>query len=210
MSNLNKKGLSMELFEIPPSGNCHKIRLFLSLLQLPYKSVPVDVANLQQKSEAFLKMNPFGQLPVLKDGETVVWDSQAILIYLARKYAAPSWLPLDAVGMSRVMEWLSTAANEVARGPSSLRVHYKFGRAIAMEDALQASASVLSILEEQLKTGDWLAAEHITIADIAIYPYIALAPEGKIDLSLYPAICQWLCRIQALPNYVDMPNMWSS
>jgi glutathione S-transferase len=198
----------MELFEIAPSGNSHKIRLFLSLLKLPYQSVLVDVAKLEQKSAPFLKMNPLGQVPVLKDGEIVVWDSQAILIYLARKYAEPSWLPLDAVGLSRVMEWLSTAANEVARGPSSLRVHYKFGRAIAMEDAQQAAATVLQVLEQHLKTENWLAAEHITIADIAVYPYIALAPEGKIDLTPYPAICKWLSRIQALPNYIGMPGMW--
>lgn len=198
----------MELYEIPPSGNCHKIRLFLSLLQIPYTSVQVDVANQQQKSASFLKMNPLGQLPVLKDGETVVWDSQAILVYLARQYAAPSWLPQDAVGMSRVMEWLSTATNEVARGPNSLRLHYKFGRPIAMEDSQQATATVMQILEAHLKTTDWLAAENITIADIAVYPYIALAPEGKIDLTPYPAICRWLSRIQALPNYVGMPLMW--
>jgi len=200
----------MELFEIAPSGNCHKIRLFLSLLQIPYQSVMVDVANLQQKSEPFLKMNPFGQLPVLKDGETVVWDSQAILVYLARQYAAPSWLPLDAAGMSRVMEWMSTAANEVAHGPSTLRVHYKFGRAIAMEDAIQVTTTVMQILERHLETRDWLAAEHITIADIAVYPYIALAPEGKVDLTPYPSVCLWLGRIQALPNYIGMPCMWET
>ena len=200
----------MELYEIPPSGNCHKIRLFLSLLQIPYTSVQVDVANQQQKSASFLKMNPLGQLPVLKDGETVVWDSQAILVYLARQYAAPAWFPQDAVGMSRVVEWLSTAANEVARGPSSLRVHYKFGRPIAMEDAQLATVTVMQLLEQHLKTENWLAAEHITIADIAVYPYIALAPEGKIDLTPYPAICRWLSRIQTLPNYVGMPLMWHS
>lgn len=198
----------MELYEIPPSGNCHKIRLFLALLKIPYSSIQVDVANLQQKSPQFLQMNPLGQLPVLKDGETVVWDSQAILVYLASKYAPPSWLPQDAAGLSRVMEWLSTAANEVGRGPSALRVHHKFGRVIAMEDALQATATVLSLLEQHLKCEEWLAAKHITIADIAVYPYIALAPEGQIDLAPYPAICQWLSRIQALPNYVGMPNMW--
>ncbi len=200
----------MELYEIPPSGNCHKIRLLLSLLQIPYTSVQVDVANQQQKSASFLKMNPFGQLPVLKDGDTVVWDSQAILVYLARQYATPSWFPQDAVGMSRVMEWLSTAANEVARGPSSLRVLHKFGRPIAMEDAQQATASVMQVLETHFKATDWLAAENITIADIAVYPYIALAPEGKIDLTPYPAVCRWLSRIQALPNYVGMPQMWES
>jgi glutathione S-transferase len=87
-------------------------------------------------------------------------------------------------------------------------VHYKFGRAIALEDALQATATVLPILEQHLIIEEWLAAEHITIADIAVYPYIALAPEGKIDLAPYPSICRWLGRIQALPNYIGMPGMW--
>lgn len=198
----------MELFEIPPSGNCHKVRMLLSFLQIPYRSVVIDAANLEQKSEAFLKMNPFGQVPVLKDDETVVWDSQAILIYLARQYGEPSWLPLDAVVMSRVMEWLSVSANEISRGPAPIRAHYKFGRPVAMEDAQQATANVLQVLEQQLTDSEWLAADHITIADIAVYPYIALAPEGKIALT--PAICRWITRIQALPNYVGMPYMWQS
>ena len=182
--------------------------MLLSFLQIPYRSVVIDAANLEQKSEAFLKMNPFGQVPVLKDDETVVWDSQAILIYLARQYGEPSWLPLDAVVMSRVMEWLSVSANEISRGPAPIRAHYKFGRPVAMEDAQQATANVLQILEQQLTDSEWLAADHITIADIAVYPYIALAPEGKIALT--PAICRWITRIQALPNYVGMPHMWQS
>lgn len=182
--------------------------MLLSFLQIPYRSVVIDAANLEQKSEAFLKMNPFGQVPVLKNNETVVWDSQAILIYLARQSADPSWLPLDAVAMSRVMEWLSVAANEISRGPAPIRAHYKFGRPVAMEDAQQVTANVLLILEQQLTDSEWLAADHITIADIAVYPYIALAPEGKIALT--PAICRWITRIQALPNYVGMPHMWQS
>ena len=200
----------MELYDFGPSGNCHKVRMLLSFLQLPYQSIHVDVTKLEQKSEQFLMMNPFGQVPVLKDGETVVWDSQAILVYLALKYAEPFWLPLDAVGMSRVMEWLSTAANEISNGPGALRVHYKFGRAIAIGFAQQVTTNVLRVLEQHLKTNNWLAAKNITIADIAVYPYVALAPEGKIDLALYPAVCQWLSRIQVLPNYVDMPGMWRS
>ena len=200
----------MDLFEIPPSGNCHKIRLLLSFLQLPYRSVVIDAANLEQKSEAFLRMNPFGQVPVLKDGETEVWDSQAILIYLARQYADPSWLPLDAVAMSSVMEWLSVSANEISRGPASIRAHYKFGRPVAMEEAQQVTASILQVLERHLKTRDWLAADHITIADLAVYPYIALAPEARIDMGQYLSICNWMTRIQALPNYVGMPYMWQS
>ena len=200
----------MELFEFAQSGHSHKARLMLSLLQLPYKSVLVNGANLEQKSESFLRMNPLGQVPVLKDGDTVVWDSQAILVYLARQYAEPSWLPLDAAVMSRVMAWLSIATNELVRGPAALRVHYKLGRAISLEDAEQLTATLLHILEQHLQSEDWLAAAHITIADIAIYPYIALAPEGKVDLMPYPAICRWLSRIQALPNYAGMPGMWAN
>ena len=200
----------MELFEFAQSGHSHKARLMLSLLQLPYKSVLVNGTNLEQKTEAFLKMNPFGQVPVLKDGETIVWDSQAILVYLARQYAEPSWLPLDASVMSRVMAWLSIATNELVRGPAALRVHYKLGRAISLEDAEQLTVTLLHILEQHLQSKDWLAAAHITIADIAIYPYIALAPEGKVDLTPYPAICRWLSRIQALPNYAGMPGMWAN
>jgi glutathione S-transferase len=200
----------MELFEFAQSGHSHKARLMLSLLQLPYKSVLVNGTNLEQKTEAFLKMNPFGQVPVLKDGETIVWDSQAILVYLARQYAEPSWLPLDAAVMSRVMAWLSIATNELVRGPAALRVHYKLGRAISLEDAEQLTVTLLHILEQHLQSKDWLAAAHITIADIAIYPYIALAPEGKVDLTPYPAICRWLSRIQALPNYAGMPGMWAN
>lgn len=200
----------MELYEFAASGHSHKIRLMLSLLKIPYQSIPVNGATMEHKSESFLKMNPFGQVPVIKDGETILWDSQAILIYLARKYAAPDWLPLDAVGLARVMSWLSVAANEVSRGPSALRVHYKFGRAIAMEECLQITDTLLKILEQHLQANQWLAAEHITIADIAVYPYIALAPEGKIDLTPYSSICSWLSRIQALPNYAGMPNMWQS
>ena len=200
----------MELFEFAQSGHSHKARLMLSLLQLPYKSVLVNGTNLEQKTEAFLKMNPFGQVPVLKDGGTIVWDSQAILVYLARQYAEPSWLPLDAAVMSRVMAWLSIATNELVRGPAALRVHYKLGRAISLEDAEQLTVTLLHILEQHLQSKDWLAAAHITIADIAIYPYIALAPEGKVDLTPYPAICRWLSRIQALPNYAGMPGMWAN
>jgi glutathione S-transferase len=198
----------MELFDFAPSGNCHKIRLMLSFLQTPYQLQSIDPAKFEQKSPAFLTMNPWGQLPVLKDGKNTIWDSQAILVYLARQSADPSWLPLEADSMGRIMQWLSVAANEVAHGPALLRLHYKFGRFIDVEASQKIALTTLTIVEQQLKVEPWLAAKHITIADLAIYPYLALAPEAKLDLTPYPAICQWLRRIQSLPNYVGMPGMW--
>ncbi|MGJ0492815.1 glutathione S-transferase family protein [Methylobacter sp.] len=190
------------------SGNCHKVRLMLSLLGLEYRSIAVNGSQRQHKSEAFIVMNPFGQVPVLTDGEVTIRDSQAILVYLARQYGNEYWLPNQAAALAGVIAWLATAANEVAQGPNRLRLHYKFGRPINLDEAEQITANLLQILQAQLEQHDWLAGDQVSIADIAVYPYIALAPEGKIDLDGYSAIMAWMRRIQALPAYVGMPGMW--
>jgi glutathione S-transferase len=198
----------MTLYEFALSGNCHKIRLMLSLLGLDYRSVIVNGSERQQKSVDFLSMNPFGQVPVLTDDDVIVRDSQAILVYLARKYGNEQWLPNEATALAEVAAWLSTAANEVSMGPNRLRLHYKFGRAINSEESRQTAINLLNILQGRLEKYEWLATDHLTIADIAIYPYIALAPEGRLDLESYPAVTGWVSRIQALPGYVGMSGMW--
>ncbi|WP_019868200.1 glutathione S-transferase family protein [Methylovulum miyakonense] len=198
----------IKLYEFAVSGNAHKVRLMLSLLGLAYEGIAVDGLNKQHKTAEFLAMNPFGQVPVLIDGEFTLRDSNAILVYLARQYGDAHWLPNEPKALAQVMAWLATSANELAWGPSRLRVHYKFGREINVEESEQITANLLAILERQLTHNDWLALDHITIADIAIYPYIALAPEANIDLTDYPTIIAWLRRIQALPNYVGMAGMW--
>ena len=198
----------MTLYEFALSGNCHKIRLMLSLLGLDYRSVIVNGSERQQKSADFLSLTPFGQVPVLTDDDIIVRDSQAILVYLARKYGNEQWLPNEATALAEVATWLSTAANEVSMGPNRLRLHYKFGRAINSEESRQTAINLLNILQGRLEKYEWLATDHLTIADIAIYPYIALAPEGRLDLESYPAVTGWVSRIQALPGYVGMPGMW--
>ena len=130
-----------------------------------------------------------------------VRDSQAILVYLARRYGDDHWLPNEPAALADVIAWLSTAANEVALGPNRLRLHYKFGRTINLNEAEQVTENLLQILQEKLEQQAWLAGEQITIADIAVYPYVALAPEGRIDLQLYPAILNWIRKIQAIPGY---------
>ncbi|CAG7856840.1 glutathione S-transferase [biofilm metagenome] len=196
------------LYEFALSGNCHKIRLMLSLLGLDYRSIIVNGSEQQQKSAEFLAMNPFGQVPVLTDGELTVRDSQAILVYLAKQYGNGQWLPDEAAALADVMAWLSTAASEVSLGPNRLRLHYKFGRAINLDESRKTAENVLNVLQTWLEQHPYLATGQITIADIAVYPYIALAPEGNIDLNCYPAVTAWLSRIQALPGYVHMPGMW--
>lgn len=195
------------LYEFPMSGHSHKVRLLLSLLKVPYDSVVVRGGEREHKLPDFLAMNPFGQVPVLRDGDLVLRDSQAILTYLARRHGDDSWLPADPAQHAQVVSWLATAGNEMTRGPNALRLHHKFGRAINVEEAQQITANLLAVLEERLREHDWVALDHITIADIAMYPYLALAPEAQIDLGNHPHVVAWLARIQALDGYVGMPGI---
>ena len=200
----------ISLYEFALSGNCHKVRLMLSLLGQEYRSVLVSGQQKEHKSAEFLSKNPFGQVPVLQDHETIIRDSQAILVYLERTYGAENWLPQAPAAMAEVIAWLSTAANEVTRGPSALRANHKFGRAINQLEAEIICDSLLDVLQTQLHQQSYLVGDQPSIADIAMYPYIALAPEGDVDLSGYPAVTAWLARIQALPGYVGMPGMWQA
>jgi glutathione S-transferase len=198
----------IRLYDMPLSGNCHKVRLLLSFLSLPYQIQPVDLAGGEQRGPDYLRLNPFGQVPVLDDGGLIIRDSQAILVYLAKRYGGEPWWPDDAYRLAQIAAWLSTAANEIFHGPALLRVHHKFGRGIDVEKARQTAEKVLGIIDRHLESRDWLAGDNVSIADIAAYPYLALAPEGGIDIAAYANIVAWFHRIRALPGYVSMPGMW--
>lgn len=197
----------MKLYDLVLSGNCYKVRLFAALAQVPLDIEPVDFLAGAHKRAPLIDLNPWGEIPILVDGEVVLRDSQAILVYLAQKYAAPQWLPRDPPGLAAVVQWLSTAANEVQNGPASARLVDKFGYAIDKADTLRRSARILPLLEAHLSRHAWLAAEHPTIADCAVFPYVALAPEGGIDLEPYPQIRAWIQRVKALPHFLPMPGV---
>ncbi|MGZ5018446.1 MAG: glutathione S-transferase family protein [Methylobacter sp.] len=195
------------LFDMPLSGNCHKVRLMLSLLALPYQMRPVDLVGGEQLRADYLQVNPFGQVPVLDNDGLIVRDSQAILVYLAKRYGGETWWPDDAYRLAQIAAWLSTAANEIFNGPAMLRVHHKFGRAIDTAKAQQTADKVLGIVDRHLENRDWLANDTLSIADLAIYPYLALAPEGGIDIGAYRNIVAWFQRLRAVPGYVSMPGL---
>lgn len=188
------------------SGNSYKARLMLSLLNLEYEWIGVDLIKGEHKSPEYLAMNSFGQVPLLVDGETQLADAQAIVVYLARQYGGEQWLPLDALPMAQVIRWLSTAAGEVRQGPENARLYYLFGAGtnINIERATQKAAFILTQLDRHLSTRTWLEFEHPTIADVAIYPYIALARDGKIELDTYPHVLNWIDRVKQLSGYIPM------
>ncbi|WP_413164006.1 glutathione S-transferase family protein [Capilliphycus salinus ALCB114379] len=190
------------------SGNTYKVRLFLSLLHLDSEFIQLDMMNGEHKQPEFLKINPFGQVPVLIDGETVFQDAQAILVYLARKYGGEDWFPTDAEAMSRVVRWLSTTAGEIRQGPENARLYYVFGtHSINIERATQKSHFILQLLNDHLSQRTWLEFERPTVADIAAFPYVALAPDGHIELSQYSHVLRWIEQIKNLPGFVGMPGI---
>ncbi len=190
------------------SGNSYKVRLLLELLGLDYEWVRVDLMAGEHKGPAFLAVNPFGQVPVLAADGTTLADAQAILFYLAARPGDGQWLPADPLGQARVVRWLSTAAGEVRQGPESARLHHLFGvKAIPIERATEKAAFLLDQLERHLAQRQWLELERPTIADIAVFPYVALAPDGGIDLAPYPRVRDWIGRIKALPGYVPMKGL---
>lgn len=196
----------LKLYDYPISGNCYKIRLLLSMLGADYQRVEVDILNGGSQDPDFLRLNPRGQIPVLVDGETVIWDSMAILVYLARRFGAESWFPSETVAMARVMQWLAVAENELLYGLARARAVKRLQRPFDLAQCQKDGMAGLAVLEQQLTHNHWLAADHATIADIACYPYVSLAEEGEISLTPYPAVGSWLKRVEALPGWIAMDS----
>lgn len=191
----------MKLYSHPLSGHAHRARLFLSLLGQPAEIIDVDLAARAHKTPEFLALNPFGQVPVLVDGDTVVCDSNAILVYLSKKLGRTDWLPETAEGAAAVQRWLSVAAGDIAFGPAAARLVTVFQAPIDAQAAIARAHGVLRRIDDALAGRTWIAADHPTIADVALYSYTARAPEGFVDLTAYANVRGWLARVEALPGF---------
>ena len=198
---------TLALYGTATSGHTHRVETFLAMLELPHRFVEAPAAVRQ--SPEFLAMNPLGQIPVLQDGALVLADSNAILVYLARRYAPGSaWLPDDPVGAARVQRWLSIAAGEIMYGPATARMATRWGTGPGDPARAVAIASrILAFMEAHLTAQPFLAAEHATLADLACYAYVARAPEGRISLEPYAAVRAWLARVEALPRFKPMASV---
>lgn len=195
----------IRLYHYPLSGHSHRVQLFLSLLGLPFEVVDVDLRQGQQKQPEFLARNVFGQVPVIEDGDVTLADSNAILVYLATKYDdSGRWLPRDPAAAGEVQRWLSVAAGLLVQGPGAARLVTVFGASFDHDRAKAVAARLYGVLDPYLATRDVLVGTAPTIADIALYTYTVVAPEGGVSLDPYPHVRAWLSRIEALPGFVPM------
>ena len=200
------------LYDHPRSGNCYRVRLFLSLNGLSSQRVFVDVLARANHTEAFERISALRQVPAIKDGDDdPIWDSHAILLYLAHRYA-PQWIAPPA-HIGQMYAWISVSTNEIANSLQPLRLTKVVGNAeaahhLGVDEALLDVAGLerkthrtLAALDKRLAEHEWLAVSR-SVADVDCYGYLALAEEADIDIADYAAIAAWRHRIEALPGYV--------
>jgi glutathione S-transferase len=204
------------LYDYELSGNCYKLRLLLSFLEIKYQTVPVEFyPGREHKSEWFLKLNPLGQLPVIEDGGCILRDAQAILTYLAARYdSGERWYPRsDPRLLGEIGQWLAFA-DGITSTASAARLHDGFFYDFDVETARAGAHRLFRILDEHLwfreqEERDWIcAAAHPTIADIACFPYVTLSEEGGISRQDYPAIRRWCDRFKRIKGFIVMPGIF--
>ena len=192
----------MKLYFHAISGHAYRAQLFLSLIDAPFELVIVDLAKGEHRSAEHLTRNRFGQIPVLEDDGQFISDSNAILVYAAKKFGKTEWLPEDPVGAARVQRWLSVAAGQIAYGPCAARLVNIVSANYRPEEVIARAHAILTLIEAERDGREWIAADRATVADVALYSYIERAPEGKVDLGRYVNVRSWLERIEALPGFV--------
>lgn len=215
----------LTLYDRTRSGNYFRARLMLGLLGLEYERVPIatgggatifhgkadlglpdhpDQQALDERagapsnrSEWFLKLSPRGHVPVLVDGDHVVWDSSAIVVYLARKYGGTSWLPNDE-SEAYVQQWITLSQNELLYGLAQCRGIMNLGRPGNLEACRSLGRMGLDAMAARLADHEWLALDRPTIGDVCCFPYVALSPSLGIPLDgAYSVIARWVRRVEA-------------
>jgi glutathione S-transferase len=176
-------------------------------MEIPYEFVVVErKGHVLQKTPELMRGNPRGLIPKLEVDGRVIWDSVAILIYLARRFGGERWLPIDPDGMSEVAQWLALAGTEVLFGVAYSRSITAGRRQGDLERTRALGHMALRTMEDRLADHDWLALDHMTICDCACFPHVAVCHEGGISLSDYPGTRRWINRIMSLPTYIEMPG----
>jgi glutathione S-transferase len=198
----------IKLYDNAISGNCYKVRLALSQLGVEYERVNVDIFRGEQKEPWFSELNPNKKIPVIVDDGFTMWESNAILLYLGKKYAPNDLYSEDPEVLGAVTQWLffgkTTIDPSLARARFITRFVPKENQNEKELKALRESGkAALEILNNHLKKNDFLAGSY-SIADIGCYAYVHTAEEGEVSLSPFQSVRDWCDRIRSQPGYVSM------
>jgi glutathione S-transferase len=197
-----------KLYSMQRSGNSYKVRLALALLNQPYESIEIDILRGESRTPDFLAKNPSGQVPLLEVGDNrYLAESNAILWYVA---VGTPLAPENRIDRADALQWMFFEQHALepnigaayfwlllVKGGRDLQTH-------ALEDWMERGYGALQVMENHLKTNDYFAARQLTVADIALYGYTHLADRCDFDLQAFPAIRDWLKRVEAAPGFVAM------
>ena len=198
----------LTLYQQHDSGNCYKVRLALSHLGIPFRTVAVSSFDGSTRKADFLAKNPIGKVPTiaLQDGRFLA-ESNAILLHFAE---ATPLLPADSYDRAKAYEWLffEQYVHEPAIAVRRALSVYPERRAEAtperMAALLEAGNRALAVLERRLGDADWLAGNAFSVADISLYAYTHMAGDGGYDLAAFTAVERWLRRVSALPGHIPI------
>jgi len=218
--------VGIEVYWAAGSAYCWRVLLALQLKGLPWRGHLLSTDLQEHKSPQILAMNPRGRLPVLRDGDYVVFESLAVLYYLEQKYPSPPLFghsPEEAGVIMRVMlEFQAYIETDLMRIIDELgKIAPRFGEA-PLTRAMHTVAREARTIEARLSKGDWIVGESVSAADVAIYPCIrvlhrALLRPGAQELASrflpaevhYPQLARWLRRMEALPGFEGtLPPGW--
>lgn len=196
----------IRLYEHPLSGNAYKAKLLLHQLSVEYEGVTVDIFAGEHKKEEFSALNPNCKIPVLEDGNFVMWESNAILFYLAKKFSPNPYLSDDPETYGLIAQWAFFGKTTIDPNLALARYFLKFLPPDQVPpgtlEKLHAQGNVaLAILEDHLSRNEFLCGNY-SIADIACYPYTMLCDEGGFDLEIYPSVRRWCGSVEETPNFI--------
>jgi glutathione S-transferase len=198
------------LHGFPVSSNTHRVRLMLSLLGVPFEERMVNLVTGEHLKPEFTTLNPQQKVPALIHDGRVLTESYAILLYLAQTFGgdqASAWWPSDPAQQAEVASWMFFTANELHNGIGLARNERAFRIPSAGDYAAERGRKSLAWIEAHLADREWLELGRPTLADVSVYPFVAVAPEAGLPLDGYPAIQRWVARLGALPGFLPMPML---
>jgi glutathione S-transferase len=196
----------MKLYFHPMSGNSRRVLLVATHLDVPLERVVVDLAKGEQREAPYLSRNPNGRVPLLDDDGFLLWESRAIMQYLAEKTPGQTLLPTDARGRADVIRWLFWCAAHMAPA-NTILVLENFVKAltgrgpadpaeVARGEALVAQHA--PVLDAHLAGRTWVAQDRLTLADFSLASSFALAGPARLPIGSYANLQAWLGRVQEL------------
>jgi len=210
--------MALELYWGSGSPFAWRVMLTLEVKGVPYESKLLEFSKEDHKSSGYLRLNPRGKVPTLKDGEFVLYESLGIMAYLDRKYPDPPIFGKTPQETGQIWRSISETESYLGLAGNKLITAIFFGKGLEKPDELQAAAATmreeLSRLDTALAHSDWLVGSQVSAADIALFPLIQLILRAaskdaakSLNLGLlplgqsYPNIAAWVRRVEAIPGY---------